>query len=128
MGHGDTIAIVDRNFPAYAHSSTVINVAGTNVVDVGAAIFSLLPLDDFVPRPVARMAVVGAPDAIPHVQTEFIRIATESAGRTIEVEPVERHAFYTRSRDAFAVVITGEDRPYGCFLATKGVLPEIATE
>jgi L-fucose mutarotase len=26
------------------------------------------------------------------------------------------------------VVITGEDRPYGCFLLTKGVLPEFSPD
>lgn len=128
MGHGDTIAIVDRNFPAYAYNDRVINLAGCNVIDASEAIFSLLPLDSFVPTPIARMEVVGDPDAIPDVQAEFIRVATESAGRPLSTEPIERHSFYTRTRDAFAVVITGEDRPYGCFLAGKGVLPEIATE
>lgn len=128
MGHGDTIAIVDRNFPAYAYNNRVINLAGCNVVDASEAIFSLLPLDNFVPTPIARMEVVGDPDAIPDVQAEFIRAATQSAGRPLAAEPIERHSFYTRTRDAFAVAITGETRPYGCFLARKGVLPETATK
>lgn len=127
MGHGDTIAIVDRNFPAYAHGKRVINLAGCDVVDVGTAIFSLLPLDSFVPAPLVRMEVVGDADTLPEVQTEFIRVAVESVGRPLEVEAIERHAFYTLTHDAYAVVITGESRPYGCFLAAKGVLPDIAT-
>ncbi|MGC8469226.1 MAG: RbsD/FucU domain-containing protein [Acetobacteraceae bacterium] len=34
---------------------------------------------------------------------------------------MERHAFYARTREAFAVVATGELRPYGCLLFKKGV-------
>jgi L-fucose mutarotase len=35
---------------------------------------------------------------------------------------VERHAFYERSREAFAIVATGEQRPYGCLILKKGVV------
>lgn len=41
---------------------------------------------------------------------------------------VERTHFYPRTRAAFAVLVTGEDRPYGCFIVTKGVLPEMGRE
>ncbi|WP_327398761.1 fucose-binding protein [Streptomyces sp. NBC_01288] len=124
MGHGDTIAIVDRNFPAHSLSDRVIDLAAAGVVETGEAIFSLLPLDTFVPSPLARMEIVGDPDTIPDVQAEFIRAASRSADRSLDVEPIERHAFYSRTKGAFAVVKTGETRPYGCFLAAKGVLPE----
>ncbi|MDV9169336.1 RbsD/FucU domain-containing protein [Streptomyces sp. W16] len=124
MGHGDTIAIVDRNFPAYSLSDRVIHLAAADVVETGEAVFSLLPLDTFVPSPLARMEIVGDPDTIPDVQAEFIRAASRSADRSLDVEPIERHAFYSRTKGAFAVVQTGETRPYGCFLAVKGVLPE----
>ncbi|NEW70634.1 RbsD/FucU family protein [Streptomyces rhizosphaericus] len=128
MGHGDTIAIVDRNFPAHSVHDRVIRLDGTDVVSAGRAVLGLLPLDTFVPEPVARMGVVGDATAEPPVQTEFIAAAEEASGRPVAVETVERHAFYARARSAFAVVITGEDRPYGCFLLTKGVLPEFSPE
>ncbi|MET7519429.1 RbsD/FucU domain-containing protein [Streptomyces sp. NPDC005480] len=128
MGHGDTIAIVDRNFPAHSVHDRVIRLDGTDVVSTGRAVLGLLPLDTFVPAPVARMGVVGDADAEPPVQTEFVAAAREAAGRPVAAEAVERHAFYARARDAFALVITGEDRPYGCFLLTKGVVPEFSPE
>lgn len=34
---------------------------------------------------------------------------------------IERHAFYERSRQAFAIVATGEQRTYGCIIVKKGV-------
>ncbi|MFE2180458.1 RbsD/FucU family protein [Streptomyces sp. NPDC059455] len=128
MGHGDTIAIVDRNFPAHSVNDRVIRLDGTDVVSAGRAVLGLLPLDTFIPEPIARMEVVGDATAEPPVQTDFIAAAEEASGRPVAVETVERHAFYARARSAFAVVITGEDRPYGCFLLTKGVLPEFSPE
>jgi len=35
---------------------------------------------------------------------------------------VERHAFYERSREAFAVLMTGETRVYGNLILKKGVI------
>jgi L-fucose mutarotase len=35
---------------------------------------------------------------------------------------IERHAFYERARNAFAVVRTGELRRYGNLLLVKGVV------
>jgi L-fucose mutarotase len=128
MGHGDTIAIVDRNFPAYPVNDRVIRLDGTDVVSAGRAVLGLLPLDTFVPAPIARMEVVGDASIEPAVQTEFLAAARQSASREVAVESLERHAFYSRARAAFAVVITGEDRSYGCFLLTKGVLPEFSPE
>ena len=128
MGHGDTIAIVDRNFPAHSLNERVIRLDGVDVVSVGRAVLGLLPLDTFIPEPVARMQVVGDPESRLPVQTQFLAAAAEAAGRALGVEALERHAFYARARAAFAVVATGEDRPYGCFILTKGVLPEFAPE
>ncbi|WP_031517068.1 RbsD/FucU family protein [Streptomyces sp. NRRL F-5123] len=126
MGHGDTVALVDRNFPAHSVNGRVIRLDGADVVSAGRAVLGLLPLDTFVPEPVARMEVVGDPGSRPPVQAEFLAVVTEQAGRPVAVEALERQAFYDRARAAFAVVITGEDRPYGCFLLAKGVLPEFA--
>ncbi|MFD4506352.1 RbsD/FucU family protein [Streptomyces sp. NPDC058457] len=128
MGHGDTIALVDRNFPAHSVNDRVIRLDGADVVAAGRAVLGLLPLDTFVAEPVARMQVVGDTDSQPAVQTQFLAAADEQAGRSVAVEALERQAFYARARAAFAVVITGEDRPYGCFILSKGVLPEFTPE
>ena len=36
---------------------------------------------------------------------------------------IERYAFYERAKQAYAVVVTGERRFYGCFILKKGVIP-----
>ena len=35
---------------------------------------------------------------------------------------ISREEFYGRARAAYAVVATGEQRPYGCILLKKGVV------
>ena len=51
-----------------------------------------------------------------------VAAAQAAEGREIGVEAIERFDFYARARLAFATVHTSEDRPYGCFLITKGVV------
>ena len=46
----------------------------------------------------------------------------DSAERHISIGSIERHAFYERTKTAYAVVATSERRGYGCFVLTKGVL------
>jgi L-fucose mutarotase len=92
MGHGDELALVDRNYPATSTSQRLIRLDGADTAAAARAILSLLPLDTFVDEPLLRMG------------------------------SLERFAFYERSRGAFATVITGEDAPYACFLLIKGVI------
>jgi L-fucose mutarotase len=122
MGHGDEVALVDRNFPAASMARRLARLDGTDVCTAGRAILALLPLDTFVDEPVIRMEVVGSPEQIPEVQSEFHKLAEEAEGRTIRVGSLDRHAFYARAREAFAVIATSEDRPYGCFMLAKGVI------
>ncbi len=122
MGHGDELAVVDRNFPATSVAKRLVRLDGTDLCTAGRAILSLFPLDTFVAEPVTRMEIVGDPDTVPDVQNDFVRLAEDAEGRPLGVGSLERHAFYARAREAFAVIATAESRPYGCFLLTKGVL------
>jgi L-fucose mutarotase len=56
------------------------------------------------------------------VHRDFGEILDAAEGRRVPVEAVARFEFYRRAREAFVVVATTEDRPYGCFLVTKGVI------
>ena len=122
MGHGDEIALVDRNFPATSTARRLVRLDGCDLPRAARAVLSVLPLDTFVERPVAAMQVVGEPDEVPAVQRDVFLIAEQVERREIGVERVERFAFYERARAAFAVVATSEARPYGCVLLTKGVI------
>jgi len=127
MGHGDDLALVDRNFPAASvATSTVsgrlIRLDGADCSAAAEAILSLMPLDSFVDAPLRRMEVVGEPDTLLEVHEDMARIAAKAEGAPVKMESVERHAFYAAARAAFAVVQTVEARPYGCFLLKKGVI------
>lgn len=65
MGHGDEIAVVDRNYPATANSRHVIRLDGTDLSAAVRTILSVLPLDTYTPDPLKAMAVVGDPEAAP---------------------------------------------------------------
>jgi L-fucose mutarotase len=122
MGHGDELAIVDRNFPAVSTGRRVVHLRGADVEEAAEAILQLLPLDTFVEQPVTRIEVVGDPVAVPEVQAAFLEVVRRVTGRDVAAGSLSRFAFYDRVRDAFAVVATSEPRPYGCFLLTAGVV------
>jgi L-fucose mutarotase len=96
-------------------------VSAARAVD---AVLSVMPLDSFVPDPAMRMEVTGDPLAVPPVQQEVQAAIDRAVGRRQPLVGIERFAFYDRAAEAFAIVVTGERRHYGCFLFKKGVLPE----
>ncbi|MCB1380167.1 MAG: hypothetical protein KDK89_17635 [Alphaproteobacteria bacterium] len=127
MGHAERLVLVDRNFPAHEvarHTSTgrLIELAGLDIPQAARAILSVMPLDDFVSAPVARMEVVGEPDRLLPMQAEVLDIACEAEGRQVGMDSLERFAFYEAAKKGFAVVRTSEFRPYGCFLLQMGVI------
>ena len=125
MGHGDVIAVVDRNFPAVsiANGKPVIALDGSTIPQAIEAILSVLPLDTFVDQPVIRMEFVGQDASfLPDIQIEVQSIIDRVESKNLPMGSVERFAFYEQAKAAFGVVITGEARGYGCFLLKKGVI------
>lgn len=131
MGHGDELAVVDRNFPAWTlaeqtRSRRLVTLAGVSCDQAIAGILSLLPLDDFVDTAVWRMDPVDRPGAALAVHQAVQRVCDAAEGRAVHMGVIERHAFYAAAARCFAVVHTSEDRPYGCFILKKGVVFEPA--
>lgn len=120
MGHGDTLVLVDANYPATRGRRT-LDLAGVDIVQALRAILAHLPLDSFVPDPAAVMQVVGDPAAVPPVCAEMNRVLAEHGQKP--AASVERYAFYAAAEAAYAIVRTGERRFYGNILLTKGVIP-----
>ena len=103
MGHGDEIAVVDTNYPAASTAvSTVVGrpllMAGVSAARAVEAIFSVMPLDTFVPDPAARMEVVGDPHAVPPVQREVQQILDRVVGKHVPLAGIERFDFYERAK------------------------------
>jgi L-fucose mutarotase len=122
MGHGDELVIVDANFPAASTGRRVVRLDGVSATRTLEAVLSVMPLDDFVDAPCARMQVVEDPDAVPEICQEFQAIIDRAEGRRFQLGQIERFAFYDRARQAFAVVQTGETRLYGNVLLKMGVV------
>ena len=103
MGHDDAIVLADANFTAvrYAGGKPIIRLPGIGMARAVQAVTSLLPLVADEVHPVGFMQVSG-----------------QSA------EAIERFAFYERTKSAFAIVLTGEQQPFGNFLLRKGVIGE----
>ena len=122
MGHGDDLVIVDANFPATIMGRRLLRMDGVSATRALEAILSVMPLDDFVDEPCARMEVVGDPDAVPEVCKAFQQIIDRAEGGRFQLARIERFAFYERARAAFALVQTGETRLYGNVLLKMGVI------
>ncbi|NJM81456.1 MAG: ribose ABC transporter [Tabrizicola sp.] len=128
MGHGDTLILVDQNFPgdSMAKSTSfgrLCRMENLTTAEAARALLSVLPLDTFVDDFAGRMAVVGKPDEIPQVQVEVQAEIDHAEGRPRPMIGIDRFAFYDLARTAYAVIQTGERRFYGCFMFRKGVIP-----
>eukprot|EP00940_MAST-03C_sp_MAST-3C-sp2_P003286 g3286.t1 len=128
-GHGDTICICDVNFPAAevatkTTSKTHIELAGVDLPEALDAICHLLPLDYFIERPAQYMVPSPGneiPELAEEVHTELRRVIEKHS--EVNIDGLERFAFYEAARTSFAVVqCGGERRPYGNVILTKGVV------
>ncbi len=127
MGHGDDLIVVDTNFPAQSvanmtASGTLVDMPGFNTQDALKIILSLYPLDSFVDDAVKCMQVVGKPKEVLEIHTQAQAAIDEAEGKHWPMQSLERFAFYEAAKKAYAVVRTGEGRPYGCFILKKGVI------
>ena len=128
MGHGDDVVLCDTNFPADSVARATVlgrllRLDNVTAARAARAVLSVMPLDSFVEAPAERMQIVGKPDEIPPVQQEVQAEVDAAEGRSWPMGSIERFAFYERAKQAYAVIVTGERRFYGCFIFKKGVIP-----
>ena len=122
MGHGDDIVLADANFPAEATARRLVRAEGSDLAALLTAVLSVLPLDRTEPGAAAAMEVVGDPSRREPIHGEIAALVGLRAQPAVDLHYLERHAFYTRARNAFAVVQTGERRFYGNVILRKGTL------
>lgn len=120
MGHGDTIAICDSNFPATFLGPPAIRM-DTDALSAGRAVLSVLPLDSFIETPIMRMEGPGGARELMDVHKEFLGMAREVAGDW-RMGGFERFRFYEEARNCVATIATLERRGYANFILTKGVI------
>ena len=122
MGHGDELVLADGNFPSASMAQRLLRADGHGVSVLLTAILQLFPLDTFVERPVALMAVVPGHNYQPTIWDEYRHIIQASGEPFTDFEYVERFAFYERARQAYAVLATGETALYANVILKKGVV------
>ena len=122
VGHGDLLALVDRNFPAHRYGAPVIDLRGVDTGAAAEALLSVFPLDSFVDEAVHRMEIDGAPDEITAATERLQEAADAAEGRSVRIASTERFAFYDLARPTSVFVQTGETIPYSCYLLRKGVV------
>ncbi len=123
MGHGDEIVIADGNFPAESvgKNAKVVRMDGHNVPEVLKAVLELIPLDQYVEKPVRLMDRVPGDSADVSVWKEYEKIISAAEGRGAEsIELLERFEFYRQAERAYAIIATGERRQYANVILKKG--------
>ena len=111
MGHSDEIVIADGNFPGASHAQRLIRLDGHNVPEILNAVLQLFPLDRYVAAPVALMEVVKGDPVVPVIWEEYKKIIAAHE-EDIQIENIERFAFYERAKKAYAVITTSEKALY----------------
>ncbi len=124
MGHGDRILIADGNFPAESmgKDSIVIRCDGHGAKGVLEAVLTVFPLDRSADQAVFLMAVSPGDHVKTPVWEEYRQVIARYDDRgAVELE---RFAFYEMSRNAYAIIATGEQKPYANVMLQKGVVSE----
>lgn len=119
LGHGDALVLADAHFPAYRLSGRVLAVTGVGVPELTRAVCTVLPLD--TAPAVDGMADDGA-DAAAGGRLAFHGDVERAAGLPDGgLRLLDRVSFYAAAASAFAIVRTGETRPFGNAILRKGL-------
>ena len=119
MGHGDEIVLADAHYPG-AENTRVMRADGLSIAPLLDAIAPLFELDAYAP-PLYMMAVVPGDTLDPAVERDYMAAIRHHEPDAPDPVRLERFAFYERSRKAFAIILTGEQRTYGNIILKKGV-------
>ncbi|XP_056004375.1 fucose mutarotase-like isoform X4 [Ostrea edulis] len=127
MGHGDEIMLADAHSPSSSLCKSgpiEVRADGFDIPTLLDGILQLLPLDTYVKFPVALMDPVQS-DKDSHIQIpvwdKYREIINKQEGPHVQIEHVERSAFYDRAKKAYAIVHTGEMAKYGNIILKKGL-------
>lgn len=125
MGHGDELVIADGNFPSHSvgKNAIVIRADGHGAAEMLEAVMKLIPLDAYVDKSAALMAVApGDTCPTPEIWSTYREILNRYEPEHSDVEMMERFAFYERAKKAYLIIATGETAIYANVLLKKGVV------
>jgi L-fucose mutarotase len=122
MGHGDELVIADGNFLAASIAQRLVRADGLGCAVLLDAILSIFPLDQYVEKPAALMAVVPGDPYQPVIWDDYRKIVQAHEPGFADFNYVERFAFYERAKKAYAVLATSEMALYANIILKKGVI------
>ncbi len=120
MGHGDEIVIADANYPAETNGKRVVRADGLKGPDLLEAILELIPLDTYAEKNMLLMATTNG-DPTPEIWATYEKVA-KSKDKNLRLGFLERNEFYNRSKNAYAIVASGEEAVYANIILKKGVI------
>ncbi len=126
MGHGDEVVLADAHFPGETYGKRVLRADGLKIPALLDAILPLFVLDTYVESPLIMMAAVAGDQLDPAVEASYRQAVDKHWPSTPPIQRIDRFDFYERTRQAFAVVMTGETAKYGNIILKKGVTPTTA--
>jgi L-fucose mutarotase len=120
MGHGDELAVVDSNYPAFTPGRPVVQLGHVSVNRAVGAILSVIPLDESARSPLECMR--SEDGTLTDGQLDVLEVARRSYRPDLEPDLVDRFEFYQRATAVSVIVRTLDARPYNCFILRKGVV------
>ena len=122
MGHGDSVALVDRNFPAVSHGQTVCFSYGCGIAPLLESVLRVIPIDYATRQPVTLMAVPGSVGIEPSVWPVYYRLLEQAGYGQDRVCEVERASFYERAQACALIVQTAETERFSNIILQKGII------
>ena len=122
MGHGESLALVDRNFPAFGVGVPVVELGEVSVQRVTKALMSVFPLDQFTEYPVARMGIDGDLNGQNDAHRAVLGEITEVELKSIDWKVIPRADFYSEVKEVRLVIRCLDNSPFACFIFQKGVI------
>jgi len=123
MGHGDEIVLADAHFPGETYGKRVLRADGLKIPNLLDAVLPLFALDTYVESPLIMMGAVSGDQLDPAVEASYRQAIDKHWPGTPPIQRIDRFDFYDRTKQAFAVVMTGETAKYGNIILKKGVTP-----
>ena len=121
MGHGDELVLADSNFPGASTARRLLRSDGLTITALLEGIAPLFPFETYT-DPLAMITVDAGKEFDPAVEEDFMRVIRSHDPSVPAPIRIDRFAFYERAQNAYAVLMTGETRLYGCLIIKKGVI------
>lgn len=122
LGHSESLALVDRNFPAYGVGAPVIDLGEVTVQRATKALVSVLPIDQYSDSPIARMGIDDDHLTQNDAHRAVLQAINHEEGTERQWRVIPRMDFYSEVKKVRLVVRCLDSSPFACFIFQKGVV------